>query len=439
MIGGSKKMTLRRKLKAAEAVKEFASALAEESWCLDVSGTNKPAALHALSNRSACAEAFAYEFKTWAGQNGIEITGTSKDFWKTLSFQVAQELPRIYGSTFRPVDEKFLLCDGIRLANIYVPFRPEPFEDGEGRAMVDELFERLFPDPLERTTVLQFFAHIIQKPLERPQWGLLITGEGGTGKTRLVELAEMALGNRHRWRENDYKLISKQFSEILPNNLLVTFDDATATAQTYEDLKHSMTKSRQEVEIKGQQKKISREVYARIVILSNSERPLQIEDDRRFFVPSPCTHRVDREESAAFFERFSEWLGGPQASPFLFHYFSGVDLRDFNPNRTVRTKTLLRMEGVTDGAQLKELAGELAGKLEIFHELEIADHIRRHGVDATSKQLCQALCKAGFVQRRRLHPCGKGQLQLWCPATMRRTRSLTDDENRRILARISRR
>jgi len=430
-------MTMKGKVKAADAIRACAAELAKQSWCVDLTGS-KRTALHALSDRSACIEALAFEFKQWAAHSGIEVCEMEPDDWKHLADRVADKLPNIYGSTFRPVDERFVTVHGVQLANTFVPFKPDVRDDAEGRKLVDELFERLFPDSFERHTVKRFFAHMIQKPLERPQWGLLITGDGGTGKSQLVQLAERALNNRHRWRENVYKPIGSQFSSVLPDNLLVTFDDAPASGNTYEELKFAITRSLQEVEIKGQQKKVLREVFARIVVVSNEETPLTLKDDRRFFVPERCRHFIDRDESGEFFERFFGWLERPHTNAFLYHYFRGIDLNEFDPSKTVRTATLLKMEGQEVGTQVRDLVREFAAKLEIFHETEVLAHARRRGVHARPDQVCKALAREGYIRRRRPHPGGTGQIELWCPASIRRTRSLTQDERQRIIEVLSR-
>lgn len=426
-------MTQRRKLTEAQAISEFASALADASWCLDLSGT-RPAALHALSNRSACSDTFLYEYRDWASRNNVEAS-KSAAFYKNLSSRVSARLPRIYGSSFRPVDQKFIEASGLRLANTYVPFKPALSDDVNGRVLLGELFEGLFPDEFERTMVRQFLAHIIQKPLERPQWGLLIMGDGGTGKSRLVELVELALGSKHRWRENNYKLIDKQFSEVLPDNLIVTFDDAPGGTQTYELLKHAITKSFQEVEIKGQQRKISREVYARIVVLSNDDDPLPgIADDRRLFVPSRCVHRVSREETENFFAKFNDWIKQSHVPAFLYHYFCGVNLTGFNASKTVKTETLIALEGKSNPAQLSEAVEEFASKAKIFHRVEIVDHLRSRGMKPNPEELSKVLENAGYVERRRTHPCrSKRQLALWCSARAARAPTLTDAQRDRIL------
>lgn len=382
--------------------------------------------------------ALSVEFKKWAALTGVEITGLDSDGWRTLPDRVADKLPHIYGSTFRPVNEKFVTVHGVQLANTYVPFRPDYRDDSEGRQLVDELFERLFPDASERRTVKQFFAHLIQRPLERPQWGLLITGDGGTGNSQLLQLVERAMDNRHRWRENTYKPISSQFGSVLPDNLLVTFDDAPASSNTYEELKYAITRAHQEVEIKGQQKKIQREVFARLVVLTNDETPFQMKDDRRFYAPERCTHRVDRNESNEFFSRFCSWLEHPSTNEFLYHYFSRVDRHGFDPSKTVRTATLIRMEGQEDGCQATEVVEEVSAKLEIFHLNEVLTVAKRRGLKVRPDQICKALAKHEYVRRRRPHPAGKGQIELWCPASARRTRTLTDEEKQRIVGALTR-
>lgn len=427
-----------RELGAADAAKECARSLAEDSWCIDYSGS-KPIAFHSRSNREACTEALSQEFYRWRYRTATKVEMTDEER-RQLPYLLISLLPHTYGSTFQPDAEHFVKVDGLLLVNTWVAYTPSEVVDAEGQALVDEFFERLFPDASERNTVRQFLAHAIQKPRERPEWGLLLTGEGGTGKSLLLQLAERSLGNRHWWREDDFKLIGIRFNEVLPDNILVTFDDATATSGTYGDLKHAMTRKSQQVEIKGKQRPVKREVFARISVLSNEEQPLPgMKDDRRFFAPQRCVHPVDRTESGLFFERFCAWLANSSSSAFLHHYFCRVDLTGFDPSKTIRTKTLRKMEGEEDSAQLQEVISTLAGDLRVFHDVEVAHHLKRRGMLARPDQISKALRDVGFECRRRLNPFhGPKQLNLWCSARQKRTPSLTPEQEQRIGAALSR-
>jgi hypothetical protein len=414
---------------ASSTIDRFAKCLAEQSWCIDVS-SYRPQMLHSESNRTACLESIAFEFSDWEQKQGKTRLASKSEFMKGLPQEVAQRLPRVFGSSFRPTNERFFKSRGALMANTYVPYRPVEQPSPEGLALLNELATRLFPDERERRTVLQFLAHTIRHPELRPQFGLLIRGAGGTGKSLLLEVAAQALGGHHCWRENDFGAAFRQFSEVLPNNLVVTFDDAPTMARTYEQLKHAITSSHQEVEIKGAQRRTLREVYARIIVLSNDRQPFDLSEDRRFFVPDYCTHSVDKQESADFFKKLVPWLRSPECGPTAYHWLMSVDLSDFDLAAPWITNSHSSMSS-SDG--LSELVCAYVQDERLVHIHELSQFVARQGRRRPSAaEASTALKAAGYVPRRRSNPFGGGQLEIWVPAGRRRHRALNEDEVERL-------
>lgn len=418
----------------AARLRQFAEHMAGKSWCVDVSGT-RPVALHADSNRPASSEVFTYEYVDWERSQQLgALPSRGDNFSRLVQEGVIQELPRVFGSSFRPTDEKFFESRGALMANTYRPYRPEAVVSEAGVQLLEELSQRLFTDVSERNQVLQYLAHIVFRPAERPQFGLLITGAGGTGKSLLITLVEKALGGRHSWRENDYNTAFKPFSEVLPNNLLVAFDDAPAKGSTYDQLKHAITSQNQEVEIKGVQRRVLREVYARIVVLSNDRKPFDLTDDRRFFVPRYCVHKSNKTESDHFFQAFVGWLGSAESGAVIYHWLSQIDLSDFNLTAPEITDTHRSMSH-TSSSSLDEIVSGYVQDRRLVHIDEVSAHAARMGISSPNvRDVAKALANAGYISRRRSHPSGTGQLELWVPAARRRQRSLTTEEIGRMMS-----
>lgn len=412
---------------ASLRIDEFAKQQAAKSWCIDISG-GRPLALHASANRTASLDSFAFDYLEWAPQQGIKIPSEAMgELSRTIPMRIGQALPRVAGSAFRPVDEPFIHLDGVSLANTYRAYRPTPLkaeEFAEGFKLLKEYLERTFPDPDERRVVIQYLAHLIQKPLSRPQYGLLITGAGGTGKSLLARCVERALGGRHYWRENDYNAAFKPFSEVFPEHLIVTFDDAPPKPTTYEQLKHAITRSEQEVELKGVQRRVRKEVYCRIVILSNERKPFDLSGDRRFFVPRYCVHRVSKDESNQFFERFVPWVDSAASGPTLYHWLVSQDLEGFSEAAPPITETHRQMGLGAD--HLEDVVRTHVQDGQAVHTKEIIALMRQMGAEAPSAtEIGGALKKIGYVERRRSHPSRPGQISMWVPADRRRNQPLT--------------
>lgn len=418
----------------AKTLDEFAAHLEAESWCVEISG-NKPRLLHADSNRIACEEHAAFLFTSWAKseRRAARIdTSHSQNFFR----QVEDRLPKVFGTSFRPTDERTFHSQGALMANTYRPPVHDGLATAEGFALLDELAVRVFADPSERKVCLQFCAHIVRHPEVRPQFALLITGAGGTGKSVFVGLIEKAVGRNHCWRENSYEPAFKEFSEVLPNNLLVVFDDAPASSGTYEKLKHAVTRDLQTVAVKHTQRTVLREVYARIIILSNDEAPFtDMSGDRRLYVPKYCVHPIGKDESDGFFRRFNEWAKGSNCAATVHAWLAGVDLTDFDVGAPIITEAHRIMTG--DGSDdLKVLVADYLADERLVHIDEVVRHVASRGRRRPSRHEVQkALTAAGYVAKRRTNPLRSGpQIEAWVPKGPIRTRSLNEAEIERFKA-----
>jgi hypothetical protein len=424
-------------LPAKAVLKQYAAHLKSQSWCIDASGTSVMA-FHAGSDYPANLEYFKLKFPAWSKANGIRVEATEYTaFLDRLRSDLPPLLPCILGSSFRPSDEKFFDYNGATFANTYLPFNPPRPADCSA-PLADQLFERLFPDDKERTTVRQFLADTIQKPLERPQWGLLITGEGGEGKSLMMQLLEAALGNNHWWRERNAEAALKQFSEVLPDNLSVCFDDGKFGPDPAEQLKHPITSRYQVVELKGVQKTVRREVYARLIILSNKPRPLRLIEDRRWYAPTRCLNRISKEESKIFGAQVATWLRQPGTAATLFHYFMDVDLTGFDIGGCELTETHQRMSEASVSV-LEKYVSEYIEEGVIFHESQLLNHLMAQGMRyVRPDELKLKLTDLGYEHVRRPPATGAKKEWLWQPVTQQRQRSLTLAESAAIVDAMAR-
>lgn len=420
-------------LPAKEVLKKYAAYLESQSWCIDASGTSVMA-FHASSDYPANLEYFRLKFPAWSKASGIRVDQSEYgSFLDRMKSDLPPLLPCILGSSFRPSDEKFFNFNGATFANTYLPFHP-PRPTDCSAPLADELFERLFPNVKERTTVRQFLAHIIQKPLERPQWGLLITGEGGEGKSLMMQMLEAALGNNHWWRERNLEAALKQFSEVLPDNLSVCFDDAKFGPDSAEQLKHPMTARYQVVELKGVQKTVKREVYARLTVLSNKMRPLRLVEDRRWYVPTRCVNRISKDESKLFGANVGTWLRQPDTPAILHHYFMNVDLTGFDPSGCELTETHARMSEASVSV-LEKYISEFIEDGIIFHETQLLAHLNAQGIrHVNPDELKLKLGDLGYEHKRRPPVPNAKKVWLWQPVSQQRQRSLTNAESEAIIA-----
>lgn len=432
----------------------FAADLASASWCIDVSAFPLKA-LHADSNYNAALDSFRHDFTSWALRNNLRVAlkdGKYNEFLNNLNNRLIPLLPRVLGSSFYPAtsydptrDKFFHSRSGALLANTFVPFKPPCPDNFEPPRILINYFDRIFSNNQDRRMVVQWLADIIQNPSRRPMWSVVLTGQQGSGKSSIFRLVSLALGNRHTWEKNDYGPAFKQFSEVLPDNLLVSFDDAPGRPDTYQKLKQAITCTSTQVELKGVQKLVHKEVYARILVCSNSPRPLRIEEgDRRLYCAEPSKHLESPEETAKFFVGFNDWLESLDAPAILYHFFMGVDLSDFTPGSTIKTETHAKMVGLSTSVLENLLLDYVTvAPLEdkpIFHNSTLLKHVERHGIKhADADLLKMKLADLGYAYKRRPievadehQTSRKVQIWVWQPVCAR-SRSLTPEEAEEIL------
>lgn len=437
-----------------EIGRKFVAYLAQR-YVIDESG-NFPRALTA-SGRSQNLSSLTYEFKAW--RKGHEDRKVAADeygpFMAGLETKIRGGLPRVCGISFKPVNTRsFVDSKGDTLLNTYIPFAPERPANYEAcKLVLDTHFDRLFHQNSEdRKHVLQFCGDIIQNPARRPQHGIIMRGSPGTGKSSVVELLKVAQGGRYVWSENDYAPAFKQFSEVFPNNIVVAFDDATAGKNTPEDLKLAVTRATANVEIKGVQAIIERDVSARIFVLSNKHRPFLLPaDDRRFYVTEYLDHLHDHAESEAYYEGFSAFWKNPENAAAIHWWFRDIDLSDFKPNSCAKTearKQLIAMStSSADNVILEFLGGREISYIDgdgitqtetppvqtVFHERQLTAFMSERGVpEMLPEMLRRKLTEAGYEESRRaVGTCNDGnQIFVWQKIVpgRRRAPALTEDQ-----------
>lgn len=431
--------TSRPSISEDEAVKRYATHLENQSWCVDVTALPYKA-FHAESRETKVVEDFVFDFGRWAAATNVRVdTEDFSSFLRSLEKRLMYHLPRIVGTAFVPTPKRIIDRNGVNYANRYVPFAPTVPDVFVMPDILEEYLSRVFMNDQDRKYITEWMADIIQNPLRRPQWGVIMTGKQGCGKSTLHAIVRAALGNHHVWDHNEYTPAFEKFSEVVVNYMLLCFDDAPPSRGTYAKLKHAITRKTAPIEIKGKQERVERDVYARILICSNiEERPLVIEKgDRRLYVAEPCDHRVSPEETAEFFARFAEWLDLPDTPTVLYHWLKSIDLTDFVPGSTIKTEAHAKMVGLS-ASVLETLLAEYVKDSPIFHVENLVAFLAENGCPRPLPDLLKMqMAKLGYEQKRRtVTGCGAKQYQLW-QRNSKRSRPLTTEEEEQIRSVIS--
>jgi energy-coupling factor transporter ATP-binding protein EcfA2 len=413
-----------------EVIDQYAKHLKDEGYVLSM-GANSISLLHAPSSYYSHLKEIELGFPAWSHANKCRVeTSNYSEFINGLQGRVMERLPRVVGRGMRPTNERVYKSHrGAMLANTYIPYRPNCAAELKIPSILQEYLDRLFPDAQEQKAVVEFAADIVQNPELRPQFGLILTGDQGSGKSSLVSLIRTALNERYVWSGNSYTPVFEKFSEVLPDNLVVCFDDAPSKTETYEKLKRAITCSEVEVEIKGQQNRVEREVYARIIICSNNPRPLRLESgDRRFYCPAPCKHQASPDESARFFESFLLWK--EQNREAIYQWLASIDLSGYVRGSCKKTATHASMvdmsASVLDEA-VETFIEDRQGM--VFHPKSLYSYLNDIGIPTNAVDLIKTtVAKFGYETARRRVDEISTQVCVYQPVRSGRAPSLTQAE-----------
>lgn len=338
---------------------------------------------------------------------------------------ILKGLPHISGQRFVPNGPDFIETPRSRrtFANTYRRYEPT-LDDADCDPLFHELIERMFPVPQERHTVLQWLAHMFQRPQERPSWHLMWPSDTGTGKGFLFEEILHPLLH-HTTAVRNYAQIMGKFSGVLANDLLVLIDDAKAKSDaTQTELKSLLSEERAYVEQKyGSAGMV--DTYARIILASNEDRPLFLDaNERRWYVTSKIGHRVNRDDTAKFIQRLADWLALPGSLCKVYNFFIRYDLAGFHHKQVPSSAGLVAMIEMSRDPYADGIREWTADK-PVFTYAELKDGLVTLGFRLPGdRELGHLLREGGFVKARML--IDGRQISLFRPADM------SDDAARRL-------
>jgi hypothetical protein len=186
--------------------------------------------------------------------------------------------------------------------------------------------------------LIGYFAHLVQRPFEKPLVALVFKGGKGVGKNALVERIGALLGNHFLLTSNRRYLIGN-FNGHLENCLLFVLDEAfwSGDKQAEGTLKDLITGREHLIEHKGKEP-YTVENKTRIAIIGNEDWLVPASyDERRFAVFNVGD---DRKQDTTF---FSEMQTGMETGGYrdLLRYLLDFDITGLNFNQAPHTQALL--------------------------------------------------------------------------------------------------
>lgn len=370
---------------------EYAKGLKVRGFCtLDDASANHSQLFNCINECRLPLSFLSNDFRKWLREN-------DKYCDEFQSGLILTYLPHVIGSRFVPKPTRFLeeSATGCTFVNTYRRYKPT-VDDAECDPLFHDLFDRLFRDEKEQHTVLQWAAHMFQRPQERPSWHLMFPSDTGTGKGFLVEKILHQLLH-HTSVISNYTQVTGQFSRILATNLLVLIDDAKAKSDaTQTQLKSLLSEERAYVDKKfGDAGMVN--TYTRFILASNEDRPLKLEaNERRWYVTAKIGHRESRQETAEFIAKLAAWLELPGSLDRVYNFFMAYDLTGFNPKSVPESAGLTAMIEMSRDPYTEFLQGYVSDHC-VFRYADMVEALRTEGLTKPGdREMVHLLREVGY-------------------------------------------
>lgn len=240
---------------------------------------------------------------------------------------------KLGGCTFQPAIHKVPKD----VFNLFQGYRLKPME-GDCTPFLKHVSDVICNgDEVSADAFIKYFAHMLQKPDEKPSWAILMKSLEGTGKGLTMRPFKEILGQHYIYL-NGADQLTQRFNYCVANRLLMFVDEVKVDdLRTYNKLKGIISEPTITMEPKGL------DVFqipnlTRLVFASNSNQVLLAgQRERRFFVLAPDEKRIGDNK---YFNRYYQWLENNGAS-YLLYYLLNLDISGFNPYKAPVTQELI--------------------------------------------------------------------------------------------------
>ena len=346
----------------------------------------------------------------------------------------APALEIVRGVCFRP-DAPAVTDD--RRFNMWQPADIEPLA-GEPAIFLDHM-AYLIPNAAERKLVLDWLAWLMQHPDKKLMFGLLIIGEGGTGKSWLGKLMEVILGESNaRLFERD-DVVSDNFNAFSENAQLVFLHEVApegSKRNVLSLLKGLITESHVWINKKNIER-FRIENFANVMGITNhAERVKVLRNDRRWGIVRAVddVRFVDDDgretaQTLAYYARLWECIGSPaepgEEARRVLAWLGARDLSGFNGSGLAPvTDTKEDVAAGREDSVMAQVANMHQGRSGpfgsgVFTAAEVLSHVSVSGsqedalAEVTRAMVAVGCRRVGLDGQARQVRIGKRRVRLW--------------------------
>lgn len=214
------------------------------------------------------------------------------------------------------------------------------------------------------TYLIQFIAHMLQEPADKPGVMVVLLGGQGTGKGMFFKLLR-AIWPKTTLLISDMEQVTGRFNDCLERNFIVCLDEAmfAGNRKAMDRLKSMVTEAHIQIEQKFQPARTIESVH-RFFASSNHDHFGHIErDDRRSVI---LRISASRQQDTQYFGQISAAIHDPRTVAAMIYYLQRKDLSAFDVRKKPQTsehlaQKLKSLEGFERFWYEVLLAGHLSG------------------------------------------------------------------------------
>jgi hypothetical protein len=281
---------------------------------------------------------FRRKFSPFIVQQGRGAAKTYADIW--LDWQGRREYA---GLCFRPEQEA-----KNNYYNLWRGFSYKQTEYGAAGASARLGFDLFISHARENVCngdeklflwLMGYFAHMVQKPYERPLTTLVFRGAKGTGKNALIERIGKLLGSTHFLTAHDSRYLTSNFNGHLDSCLMLVLDEAFWSGDKAAEgkLKGLTTAPEIMIERKGKEPYMV-DNLVRLIVIGNEDWLVPASaDERRYAVFDVGNGKKQNREYFYQMRILMDQKGGAE---ILMHYLKNFDLSKVDVNDAPHTQGL---------------------------------------------------------------------------------------------------
>lgn len=281
--------------------------------------------------------------------------------------------PRATYRDYRAGVSDLILCDdrGVFSVNLWQRGGVEPAA-GDCTVILEYLV-RLIPDEASRRFLVQYLAHLVQRPTVKIEHGVILSGDYGTGKSTLGRLVAALLGTENV-RKIEGAELGQQWTVRLVNAQVLMIEEVHhgERLEVSDKLKELMT-----AEFYNAEEKFVNRFQARtprgVILASNETAPLVLKRGQRRWAVLATQDRPETEAAKrdhhAFFARLDVAMSRDDSTVAAFAaHLHAVSLEGFSPKETIETAATTAATEASWTPTAQVLAEMIASRASPFHK-----------------------------------------------------------------------